>query len=82
MCPVQTVTHVSGRSLKEMSCLERSFGAVFCFPARLGETGEAWGKRQREDSSGRTATLGICMASVAPTRATPGNGARPPDRLP
>jgi hypothetical protein len=50
--------------------------------ARLGETGEAWGKRQREDSSGRTATLGICMASNARTRATPGNGARPPDNFP
>jgi hypothetical protein len=30
----------------------------FCFAAGLGEPGEAWGKRQREDRSGRTATLG------------------------
>ena len=74
MCPVQTVTHVSGRSLKKISCLERSFRAEFCFPARLGETGEAWGKQQKEYGSGRAATFGICMASNVPSRVEQSDG--------
>ena len=68
--------------LKEISFLERSFGAVFCFPASLCETGEAWGKQQEEDRSGRAATFGIRKASNVPSRATPGNGVRSPDNLP
>jgi len=50
---------------KNINLLERPFGTILCFPAGLGEPGEAWGKRQREDRSGRMATLGTCMASNA-----------------
>ena len=45
--------------LREINGLERSFGAVFCFPALVWETGEAWGKQQEACRSGRTATFGM-----------------------
>src|ERR1700761_3679539 len=65
-----------------MSCLERSFGAVFCFPTSLGEIGEAWGKQQDEGRSGRTAALGLFLASGVPKPAAPSSGAGPPASSP
>ena len=35
-----SIPFARSRFLKEISCLERPFGAVFCFAAQLGETGE------------------------------------------
>ncbi|MGH7075745.1 MAG: hypothetical protein ACREFD_16335, partial [Stellaceae bacterium] len=52
--------------LIEINVPERSFGAVFCFPAVLRKTGEAWGKRQEEDRSGRTVNFGMGKAPNPP----------------
>jgi hypothetical protein len=60
--------------LKKSNRLERSFRAVFCFPARVSETGEAWGKQQEACRSGRAATFGICMASNVPSRVEQSDG--------
>jgi hypothetical protein len=60
--------------LKEMIGLERSFGAVFCFPDLDDETGEAWGKQQNACCSGPADASGMGMAPK-PTNST-GSGAR------
>ena len=53
--------------------LERSGGAVFCFPALVCETGEAWGKQQEACRSGRTATFGMGNARSCHNRPLPAN---------
>ena len=50
------------RFSQEINGLKRSFGAVFCFPATVWETGEAWGKQQEACRSGRSATFGMGKA--------------------
>ncbi len=59
-----------------------SFGAVFCFPNLVDETGEAWGKQQEVGRGARTTNFGMYRASNLPRRAAPNDSARPPDSLP
>ena len=44
---------------KEIRCLKRPVGAVFCFPASPDKTGEAWGKQQKANGSARSDTFGV-----------------------
>src|SRR5580693_826507 len=44
---------------REISFVERSFGAFFCFPAPGTKTGEAGGKQQKSGSSRHSATFGM-----------------------
>ena len=49
--------------IKELSGLERSFGAAFCFPGLWTGVGEALGKQQGADCGGRPNALGTGLHS-------------------
>lgn len=52
MCPVRRITYVSGRSLKEIKRIKRSFGTVFCFPPRRRNPGKQEGSSRKRKAAG------------------------------